>query len=115
LSGRPPRCTREDRRSPHGHSSERLHAQLSAYLLGDFLRTGKLTAVLLPFSESLVVFFTIAGGRLKWSIDRCRPSCDGGGGGGGPALLRPRHDAGLAADSMTACSAARRWSRIQRW
>lgn len=79
-----------------------LNAQLSVYLLADFLRTGKLTAVLLLLSESLVVFFTIFR-RPAQIVDRSLPArLVTAAAVVGPALLRPVDNAGLVADSVTA-------------
>jgi protein-S-isoprenylcysteine O-methyltransferase Ste14 len=79
-----------------------LNAQLSVYLLGNFLRTGELTAVLLLLSESLVVFFTIFR-RPAQMVDRSLPArLVTAAAVVGPALLRPVDNAGLVADSITA-------------
>ena len=46
-----------------------LYAQLSIRLLGDFIRTQHLTALLLLVSESLVVVFTVFRRRAQ-TVDR---------------------------------------------
>jgi protein-S-isoprenylcysteine O-methyltransferase Ste14 len=79
-----------------------LNAQLSVYLLADFLRTGKLTAVLLLLSEALVVFFTIFR-RPAQIVDRTLPArIVTAAAVVGPALLRPVDNAGLVPDAVTA-------------
>ncbi len=79
-----------------------LYAQLSVRLLGDFVRTQHMTALLLLVSESLVVFFTVFRRRAQTvdrsAITRLVTTIAVVG----PALLRPIDNRGLVPDPVTA-------------
>jgi protein-S-isoprenylcysteine O-methyltransferase Ste14 len=83
-----------------------LFSLMSAYLLGDFLSTGRITGLLLLVSEALVIVLTIAR-RPAALVDRSTLA------GvttimslAGPPLLRPAHLAPMVPDIVTAAVSA---------
>ena len=79
-----------------------LYAQLSIRLLGDFIRTQHLTALLLLVSESLVVVFTVFR-RPAQTVDRAPATrLVTAIAVIGPALLHPIDNRGLVPDAVTA-------------
>jgi len=79
-----------------------LYAQLSVRLLGDFIRTQHLTALLLLVSESLVIVFTVFRRRAQ-TVDRAPATrLVTAIAVIGPALLHPIDDRGLVPDAVTA-------------
>jgi protein-S-isoprenylcysteine O-methyltransferase Ste14 len=79
-----------------------LYAQLSIRLLGDFIRTQHLTALLLLVSESLVVVFTVFRRRAQ-TVDRSPTTrLVTAIAVIGPALLHPIDNRGLVPDAVTA-------------
>src|SRR5436190_18926474 len=79
-----------------------LYAQLSVRLLGDFVRTQHLTALLLLVSESLVVIFTVFR-RPAHTVDRSATTrVVTAIAVVGPALLHPIDNRGLVPDPVTA-------------
>jgi protein-S-isoprenylcysteine O-methyltransferase Ste14 len=79
-----------------------LYAQLSVRLLGDFIRTQHLTALLLLVSESLVVVFTVFRRRAQ-TVDRSPMTrLVTTIAVVGPALLHPIDNRGLVPDAVTA-------------
>jgi protein-S-isoprenylcysteine O-methyltransferase Ste14 len=82
-----------------------LLALLSINLLADFMRTGRLTGLLLLVSESMVVVFTIARRRARLvdrSVDAAVVTMLSVA---GPPLLRTTDAAGLLPDGVTALMA----------
>jgi protein-S-isoprenylcysteine O-methyltransferase Ste14 len=78
---------------------------LSINLLADFMRTGRVTGLLLLVSESMVVVFTIARRRARlvdWSVDASVVTVLSVG---GPPLLRATDASGLLPDVATALMA----------
>jgi protein-S-isoprenylcysteine O-methyltransferase Ste14 len=78
---------------------------LSINLLADFMRTGRVTGLLLLVSESMVVVFTIARRRARlvdWSVDASVVTVLSVA---GPPLLRATDASGLLPDVATALMA----------
>ena len=83
-----------------------LFALLSVNLLADFLRTGRVTGLLLLCSESLVVVLTIVRRRARLVDRSVAAAVTTMMSLAGPPLLRTANGSGLAPDAVTALLSA---------